>query len=501
MKKYALWICWAILCFVAAPSPARASGLSLLGGEIHGAVLATPRLPDPGETGVSKQEQEKLGLQAEAEVYKQMPILPDSSPETKYVARLGKKLAAAIPKADSWPYQFHVVAQKEINAFALPGGPIFVNVGTITAAADESQLAGVMAHEMAHIYMQHSIKQMKSSQTRQTIAGLLGAILGHVGGVAGTLGQLGVGVGSGMLSLRYSRGDEAQADEVGAIIMYKAGYDPVAMAQFFRTLEQKGGSGGPSFLSDHPDPGDRVAAVRQEIRDWPSRRYHTNDRSFAKLQREAAKVKAYTAQQIARGAEQGTWARLNRQSGAIPANLPSTGASASDPNLANVSYAQVRPSSAFTETRNNVFRISYPQNWKIFSAQDESGITIAPPLGVSQGLVAYGVVIRGTQNLEPSSPDAAILQLAGRLEVSNPGLKADGKPRKIQIGDVEGRSLNLTGVSPVRRNSKSLSERDWLVTVPRQQGGLLSLVFIAPEDTFSQIRPAYEKMLQSLRPQ
>src|SRR5436305_10894678 len=101
---------------------------------------------------------------------------------------------------------------------------------------------------MSHIYMQHSIKQMKSQQTQQGIASVLGAILGQVGGVAGALGQLGVGLGSGMLSLRYSRGDEAQADSVGAIIIYLAGYDPKAMAEFFQALEQQGGSGGPNFL-------------------------------------------------------------------------------------------------------------------------------------------------------------------------------------------------------------------------------------------------------------
>ena len=193
------------------------------GASPYAVATSVPQLPDPGNTGVSKEQQEKLGLQAMAEVYKQMPVLPDSNAVTQYVQQLGKKLTAVIPEEDSWPYQFHVVAQKEINAFALPGGPIFVNIGTITAAQSEAQLAGVISHEMSHIYMQHSIKQMKTQQAQQGFASILGAILGQVGGVAGALGQLGVGVGSGMLSLKYSRGDEAQADSVGAIIMYLAG--------------------------------------------------------------------------------------------------------------------------------------------------------------------------------------------------------------------------------------------------------------------------------------
>src|SRR3982751_4243494 len=165
-------------------------------------VQSTPQLPDPGNTGVTREQQEQLGQQAVAEIYKQMPVLPDSSTETKYVQQLGRKLVSGIPQQDSWPYQFHVVPQKEINAFALPGGPIFVNIGTITAAENEAQLAGVMAHEISHIYMQHSIKHMKKQQVQQGIAGILGAVLGQSGGAAATLARLGIGIGSGMPSLR-----------------------------------------------------------------------------------------------------------------------------------------------------------------------------------------------------------------------------------------------------------------------------------------------------------
>src|SRR5437016_4605021 len=85
---------------------------------------STPQLPDPGNPGMSKQDQEKLGLKAMAEVYKEMPVLPDSSPVTQYVQRLGAKLVKQIPQQYSWPYQFHVIQQKDINAFALPGGPL-----------------------------------------------------------------------------------------------------------------------------------------------------------------------------------------------------------------------------------------------------------------------------------------------------------------------------------------------------------------------------------------
>src|SRR5580765_1809071 len=95
---------------------------------------SSPQLPDPGTTGMNKQQQQQLGLQAAGEVYKQMPVFPDSSPETRYIQELGRKLQTVIPTDKSWPYQFHVIPAADINAFALPGGPIFVNLGTIQAA-------------------------------------------------------------------------------------------------------------------------------------------------------------------------------------------------------------------------------------------------------------------------------------------------------------------------------------------------------------------------------
>jgi len=137
-----------------------------------------PELPDPGSVGMTKEQQVQLGRQAMAEVYQQMPVLPDSSPQTQYVRQLGKRLADVIPQQYSWPFEFHVIPQKDINAFALPGGPMFVNVGAIVAADNEAELAGVMAHEMSHVYMQHSAKQAGKAQWTS----LLGALGGVFGG-------------------------------------------------------------------------------------------------------------------------------------------------------------------------------------------------------------------------------------------------------------------------------------------------------------------------------
>src|SRR5215468_6367926 len=136
-----------------------------------------PTFPNPVKTSMSKDNQHALGMEVAAQVYQTMPVLPDDTPESQYVRQLGQKLVATIPQQYSWPFEFHVVPQKEINAFALPGGQMFVNIGTITAAKNEAQLAGVMAHEMSHVYMQHTAKSM-GRQNLEAALGALGSIFG-----------------------------------------------------------------------------------------------------------------------------------------------------------------------------------------------------------------------------------------------------------------------------------------------------------------------------------
>ena len=462
-----------------------------------------PELPDPGTTSMTKEQQEQLGLQAVGEVYKQMPVLPDSSPLTQYVQQLGRRLGTVIPGQYSWPYQFHVIPQKEINAFALPGGPIFVNVGTIQAADNEAELAGVIAHEMSHVYMQHSAKQAP----KQGWANLIGALGGLFGGsTVGNLARLGIQLGAGTLLLRYSRKDESQADAVGAVIMYKAGYNAQAMADFFEKLEkQSGGGGGPQFLSDHPNPGNRTEAIQKEIQNWPPKKYLASSPAFASAHQQALSTKTYTAQQIADGAKQGSWAEQNRRSGAVPpAGVPTASSSEGEPGgdstggtMTNVSYEQVRPSGNLTQLDQDVFSIAYPDNWKV--AGDQSSITIAPPAGVAGGAIAYGVVIGAAQDQNADSLDQATQNLIQGLQRTNPGLKMTGSLKQVRVSGASGRSATLVGLSPIQQNGSAIVERDWLITVPRSQGGLLYFVFIAPQTTFSQLQSTYRRMASSIQ--
>ena len=465
-----------------------------------------PQLPDPGKTGMTREQQQQLGLQAVGEVYKQMPVLPDSSPETQYIQRLAKKLTAVIPPDKTWPYQFHVIPAADINAFALPGGPIFVNIGTITAAENEAQLAGVLAHEMSHVYMQHSAKQAPKATVAQIIAGLAGAVLPQSG--LGSLARMGVQIGAGGVLMKYSRGDEAQADSVGAIIMYKAGYNPQAMADFFETLAKKYGAGGPQLLSDHPNPGNRTAAVQKEIQNWPKKNYMTNSPEFASAKQDATKVKAYSAQEIANGAKAGTWEQQNRQNHVVPASLPASSSSnqggAAGGNAPagsggaaaeNVSFKDVKPSDHLTRFEGQGFTMYYPDNWK--AGGDSNTTMIVPPSGAAQTGISYGVIVGNQPG--GGSLDDATQKLAQGMAQENPGMTISGQMKPIEINGTQGRSLELSGKSPLTQNGQPLPERDWLVTLPRPQGGLAYLVFVSPERDFNQLHATYQKMLDSLQ--
>jgi beta-barrel assembly-enhancing protease len=466
-----------------------------------------PQLPDPGNPSVTRDQQIKLGLQAASEVYEQMPVLPDDSPETQYIRQLGERLVATIPPDRSWPFRFHVVAQKEINAFALPGGEMFVNIGTITAAADEAQLAGVMGHEMAHVYMQHSAKQMQKSQVTQGLAGLAGAILGARGGLIGSLGQAGVQMGAGMVLLKYSRSDEAQADSVGAIILYRAGYNPQALADFFQTMESEGGA-PPQFLSDHPNPGNRQAAIKKEIQSWPPKNYRGDSQEFISVRKQAEGIRVYTAQEIAQGAKSGQWASLNQKNGAVfkaPAGFipaSSTPAPFDSGPAGPVSLNSVLPSANFVSSDLGPLKISRPDNWDIIAPRQRgASLMIAPRAGIVGNGLGYGVVINGVTAKDKSmSLDKITDAIVSSMQGDGGDMQTIGPRSSITVGSAHGRSVMLQSTSPFPdAKGQPQKERDRLVTLPRSGGSVLYLVFVAPESDYARLSPTFDKILRSIQ--
>jgi predicted Zn-dependent protease len=173
--------------------------------------------------------------------------------------RIGRRLAAR-SSMPSLPWRFRVIERREANAFALPGGFVYVTSGLMRSARSEDELAGVLAHEITHITLRHGTNQASKAMLAQMPLQLLGGLMGR--GVGSMLTQMGIGFGLNALFLRYSRGAETQAD-VGAVqLMRRAGYNPYGLASFLSTLKSHGGE----FFSDHPSPSNRIERIQREVR-------------------------------------------------------------------------------------------------------------------------------------------------------------------------------------------------------------------------------------------
>jgi predicted Zn-dependent protease len=215
---------------------------------------------------VSVSEEIALGRRAQQQVQAEVPRVADRA-VVGYVADLGRRLAARAP-GPAYPYSFSVANAQEINAFALPGGPVWVHRGAMLAAANEAQLAGVLAHEIAHIARRHAAEQMTKGLVANGLLGALGALLGNDGGGA-RAAQLGAQVLADGYMLKFSRDDERDADRVGAQIMQRAGWDPRGMIEFMDVLRRRQGRDAGSvavFLSSHPDAAERATLLRAQLR-------------------------------------------------------------------------------------------------------------------------------------------------------------------------------------------------------------------------------------------
>jgi predicted Zn-dependent protease len=211
-----------------------------------------------GFTIVSVPQEIEIGRQENAQVRKQTAELRDAQ-VTAYVTRIGQRLAKVAPGA-KYPYSFQVADYREINAFSLPGGPVWMNRGVLRAAGNEAQVAGVLAHEIAHIAQRHAADQMEKTLLARWSLGVLGAMLGNVGG-AGTAQAAGAMAANGVF-LKFSRDDEGEADRVGLQMMTKAGWDGRGMTELFEVLRREANrdpSAVQVFFSTHPSPQDRIA--------------------------------------------------------------------------------------------------------------------------------------------------------------------------------------------------------------------------------------------------
>ena len=243
----------------------------------------------PGFNLFSKDQDVQLGKENADQVRKQMTVIKDPV-LTEYVNRVGKRLVTAREAQESgFPFTFEVVADPSINAFALPGGPMFINTGLLRAVDNEAQLAGVMGHEMSHVILRHGTNQASKSKLIELPAVLGSQMAGT--SMMGQLAQLGIGLGANSVLLKFSRSAESQADLMGSHLMAESGYNPIEMARFFNKLNAEGGQRAPQFLSDHPNPDNRQKAIEEEIQKLPQQNYGYQTGEFQRMKQVVAKIR------------------------------------------------------------------------------------------------------------------------------------------------------------------------------------------------------------------
>lgn len=443
----------------------------------------------PCKNHYSPEKQIELGQKAAAQVYKEMPVLPDSSPVTQYVQALGEKLVAYAP-GYRWPYNFHVVNVADINAFALPGGSIFVNLGTIQAADDEAQLAAVMAHETSHVVLQHSVCNLEKEKRVGLLAGIgqIAAAIALGGGALSTVAEEGIGLGAGLGFLKMSRGDEKQADMEGASILYNAGYDPRAMPQFFETIEAKYGKGGAQFLSDHPNPGNRTDYIDKEIAQFPRRAHPmTNTPEFERIHKLVAGMHAYTAKEVASG----VWKKKS------PNETVESGINDYDVQSPQAGNVDLSPPQSWNTFQGDGFTMEVPSNWGLLGNQ--SNAMIAPEGGIAKtpdgklGDLVYGVLTDVYTPPEGTPRKQEFTALLKELSSENAGMQP-GSVAKMKVAGQ--RAESAESVSAQANGGRG--EHDWIVGIPAESS-MRYFVFVCPEPDFKAMQPTFEHILKSIQ--
>ncbi len=443
----------------------------------------------PGFNLFSPDDDVQVGQQSAMEAEQQLPILNDPA-VTAYVNQIGQRLAAN-SNGPQFQYHFKVVNASDINAFALPGGFVYINRGVIDNARNEGELAGVMAHEISHVALRHGTHQASKAYLAQAGISILGGILGNkVGqGTAQIINAIG-GFGLNALFLKYSRDIESQADVRGSQILTASGYTPVDMVNFFKTLERVDPSKKTNFLADHPAPPDRIARIEKE-----AQLLHVSDtptENVAQLRTIQSRLGSYGA------------ARTSQQIAQASASTTGTGRRRSTGQSTNVNVPSPSSSLNSYTSRTSVFRISYPSNWQVYESNG-FGVTIAPPGGVGNANgnadVVYGAIINhydpfGNQSYGNISLQDATQDLITEIQRGSPYLRlANSRAQQLRLAGGTALAANLRGTDPVT----GIDERVTIVTRQLSDEHLLYLLFITPERDAGNYSSVLNAMVSSLQ--
>ncbi len=372
----------------------------------------------PGIDRYTPDQDVLIGKQAQVEVERQLPVLHDKRLDA-YLNALGERLAAHAP-GPKFKYEFHCINLREINAFALPGGIVYVYRGTIEAVDDEAQLAGVLAHEISHAALRHGTNQATKRQIWTALGGVGGAVAG--GSLAGIATQIGGGLAVDSVLLKYSRAAETQADILGTQILYDSGYDPRAMAQFFEQLETENeGKHSVQFFADHPIPEHRLDRVDEEVDKLggPPANFVADSQAFRDIRRYVLSLPPppeRKASEKAAMSESRDPAAPTLSSGS---HGPATAAPARRrPRLQRAPAKPPAPSSQVREYTGDIFRLKYPDNWQQSGAGNSASFTppdaIVPDNGGSAN-AAYGVTVNVFPMQDGESPAEATKRLVAEF--------------------------------------------------------------------------------------
>jgi Zn-dependent protease with chaperone function len=454
-----------------------------LSAVIASASLAQTRITPPKNKYTPEQDVQ-LGREAAAEVRKEYPVIRDER-VASYLDRLGRSLVAAAPAELNKPvfeYSFTPVNLKDINAFALPGGPMFVNRGMFEAAQSEGEVVGVMAHELSHVLLRHGTANATKAQGFQ-LGALAGAIAGAVvGGGWGEVISQGSQFGLGTWLLKYSREYEKQADLLGAQIMARAGYDPRDLGRMFETIErQSKGQSSPQWMSSHPNPGNRNEYIAREASMLQIASVSRDARSFTEVKSTfAALPPAKSMGDLAR--------RDTRGSGGGNGNEPAA--------VGTLGRPVPAPAAQYRVARGGkLFDVEVPANWQALSSN--SAVKYVPENAYGQvngeGVFTHGVEL-GVARATSRDLREATSALTNALAQSNPDLRRAGEQ---QVGRLAQRTTIATPL--LNRSALGVDEHIGLYTTFLADGNLFYYLTVVPTSEADRYAPAFDRIARSIR--
>jgi predicted Zn-dependent protease len=376
------------------------------------------------------------------------------------------------------------VNDDSINAFALPGGPMYVQTGLLKAADSEGEVAGVLAHEMSHVALRHGAAQISKQQTYGMLFQVLGAAAGTLtadkNGECGMICQItqaGTSLGENSLLMKFSRGYEHDADLNGARMMAAAGYDPIQLPQFFEKLQKTQGTaaepkGLALWLASHPATGSRIQYVSNDIHFYPQRNYTTSTGDFARIKKLVATIPPPKPQ---------PGKLLQAKQGATPrTNLPA----------------------GFKDYPANGFAIGYPEAWQAGQAQPGSSLYLVPQGGVAQtqnggvellsgAMIDYYVPQGGASS---TNLDTSTREFVAMLEKSDANLRAN-QQEKATVGGRAALKVKLTTKTSSQQEAEQVVV---LYTVPRA-AGLWYLVLATQPSQMSGFEPVAQQIVGTVQ--